>query len=74
LILSNPFFGRGDSHKKKYHLVKCDIIYLPKDQGGMGVSQTSTLKHLRTKRVALPFTQQRSMATTAEKHNLPGDL
>jgi hypothetical protein len=32
------FFWEGDSHKKKYHLAKWDILYLPKDQGGMGIT------------------------------------
>jgi hypothetical protein len=31
------FFWQGDDHKKKYKLVKWEIIYRPKDQGGLGV-------------------------------------
>jgi hypothetical protein len=30
-------FWQDDDHKKKYRLVKWDILCQPKDQGGMGI-------------------------------------
>jgi hypothetical protein len=36
--IRSKFFWEGDSHKKKYHLAKWDILCLPKDQGGMGIT------------------------------------
>ena len=31
------FFWQGDNHKKKYRLLKWEILCLPKDQGGLGI-------------------------------------
>jgi hypothetical protein len=33
---SRIFFGQNDQHKKKYRLVKWDIISQPKQQGVLG--------------------------------------
>jgi hypothetical protein len=33
----STFFWQGDNHKKKYRLMKWDILCLPKDQGGLGI-------------------------------------
>jgi hypothetical protein len=31
------FFWQSDEHKKKYRLTKWEVVYTPKDQGGLGV-------------------------------------
>jgi hypothetical protein len=33
----SPFFWQGGSDNKKHRLAKWDILYRPKDQGGLGV-------------------------------------
>ncbi|WVZ53529.1 hypothetical protein U9M48_004457, partial [Paspalum notatum var. saurae] len=33
----STFFRQGDSHKKKYRLVRWKILCLPKEQGGLGI-------------------------------------
>jgi hypothetical protein len=31
------FYGQSDQHKKKYRLTRWNIIYQPKEQGGLGI-------------------------------------
>jgi hypothetical protein len=39
-------FWKGDSEKKKYHLVKWSMVCKPKDQGGLGVHDLQVKKLL----------------------------
>ena len=36
------FFWQGDCHKRKYRLIKQEILCLPKDQGGLGILNLET--------------------------------
>jgi hypothetical protein len=34
----STFFWQRDNHKKKYRLIKWEILCLPKEQGGLGIT------------------------------------
>jgi hypothetical protein len=36
------FFWQQDNHKKKYRLAKWDVLYQPRDQGGMRIMNIDT--------------------------------
>ena len=36
-VYRSRFFWQSDQHKKKYRLTKWNIIFRPKDQGGLGI-------------------------------------
>ena len=44
-IIDQDFFWQGDNHKKKYRLAKWNIIFRPKEQGGMGILDLEIQNH-----------------------------
>ena len=38
--IRSQFFWRGDSEKFKYHMMKWENVCLPKDFGGLGITNT----------------------------------
>lgn len=42
--IHSKIYWEGEGHKKKYHHAKWEILWQPKDQGGLGITDLHTKK------------------------------